>query len=66
MGALTGSNWPLPAQGEGDPVPHTYARLLLAREIHVKIVSRQLGHRTVSVTLNLHSQLLPSIQEQAA
>jgi hypothetical protein len=34
--------------------------------VHPKVVSDRLGHATVGITLETHSHVLPSPQEQAA
>ena len=45
---------------------HTHATLMLAQEIHPKIVSERLGHSSVSITLDTYSHVLPGLQERAA
>lgn len=45
---------------------HTHAVLMLAANVHPKIVSERLGHSTVSITLDLYSHVLPGLQEAAA
>ncbi len=44
---------------------HSAASLLLAMGVHPKIVQELLGHATVSITLDLYSHTLPSLQEEA-
>ncbi|PEM81497.1 site-specific integrase [Bacillus toyonensis] len=44
---------------------HTHATLLLKQGVHPKIVSERLGHTDVSLTLNVYSHVLPSMQEEA-
>ena len=45
---------------------HTHATLALQAGIHSKVVSEQLGHATVSITLDTYSQAIPAMQETAA
>ncbi len=45
---------------------HTAATLLLGRGIHPKIVSEQLGHSQIAVTLDLYSHVTPTMQRDAA
>jgi integrase len=45
---------------------HTAATLLLVQGVNPKIVSEMLGHASVSITLDLYSHVLPSMQRDAA
>ena len=45
---------------------HTAATLLLAKGVHVKVVSEMLGHTTITLTLDTYAHSLPSMHEQAA
>ncbi len=45
---------------------HTYATLLLSRNVNPKIVSEMLGHANIAITLDTYSHLLPDMQEKAA
>ena len=45
---------------------HTAATLMLQQGIHPKIVQERLGHSDISMTLNIYSHVLPSMQEEAA
>lgn len=45
---------------------HTHATLLLAEGIHPKIVQERLGHKTITLTLDTYSHVLPGLQEEAA
>ena len=45
---------------------HTHATLLLADGVHPKIVQERLGHRSVQITLDTYSHIIPGIQEVAA
>jgi integrase len=40
--------------------------MALLAGIHPKIVSERLGHSTVSITLDIYSHALPSLQREAA
>jgi integrase len=45
---------------------HTHATLLLRAGVHPKIVSERLGHATVSITLEVYSHAVPTLQREAA
>jgi integrase len=45
---------------------HTSATLLLAQDIHPKIVQERLGHADIGMTLNRYSHVTPSMQWEAA
>ena len=45
---------------------HTHAVLLLLAKIHPKVVSERLGHASISITLDIYSHVLPSMQREAA
>lgn len=45
---------------------HTHASLLLLAGLNPKVVSERLGHASVSITLDVYSHVLPSLQEEAA
>jgi integrase len=45
---------------------HSVASILLARGIHPKVVSEQLGHATIALTLDTYSHVIPSLQQEAA
>jgi len=38
----------------------------LQEGVHPKIVSERLGHKNVSITLDIYSHVLPSMQKKAA
>ncbi|MBI1944525.1 MAG: tyrosine-type recombinase/integrase [Deltaproteobacteria bacterium] len=44
---------------------HTHASLLLAEGVHPKVVQERLGHAGISMTMDLYSHLLPSMQGDA-
>ncbi len=45
---------------------HCHASLMLADGASIKVISERLGDSHASLTLDIHSHLLPGIQEQAA
>jgi integrase len=45
---------------------HTSATLLLAQDVHPKIVQERLGHSDIGMTLNRYSHVTPSMQREAA
>jgi integrase len=45
---------------------HAYATTLLAANVHPKIVSEQLGHANIGITLDTYCHVLPSMGEVAA
>jgi integrase len=45
---------------------HTAATILLARGVHVKLVSEMLGHSTIVLTLDTYSHLIPAMHGDAA
>jgi len=45
---------------------HTSATLMLADNIHPKIVQQRLGHSQIALTLDTYSHVLPSMDEAAA
>ena len=45
---------------------HTAATLGIAAGVSVKVISDQLGHASISFTLERDSHVLPSIQDEAA
>jgi integrase len=45
---------------------HGFASMLLASEVHPKIVQTALGHSTVQITLDVYSHLLPGMGRDAA
>ena len=42
------------------------ATLMLSWNVHPLIVSQRLGHSSVSVTLDIYSHVLPTLQAEAA
>ena len=45
---------------------HTHATLLLQAGVHPKIVSERLGHAKVSITMDVYSHAVPTLQREAA
>jgi integrase len=45
---------------------HTHATLLLAQGVHPKVVQERLGHSQISLTMDTYSQVLPTLQREAA
>lgn len=45
---------------------HSAATLLLAGGIHPRVVQERLGHSTISVTMDIYSHVLPTLQRDAA
>ncbi|MCA9877557.1 MAG: site-specific integrase [Thermomicrobiales bacterium] len=45
---------------------HTAATILLAKGVHVKLVSEMLGHSTIVLTLDTYSHLIPAMHGDAA
>ncbi|TWI59293.1 phage integrase family protein [Halalkalibacter nanhaiisediminis] len=44
---------------------HTHATILLQNNVHPKVASERLGHSKVSITLDLYSHVLPTLQDGA-
>ena len=44
---------------------HAHATHLLASGVHPKVASERLGHSKVGITLDLYSQVMPGMQEDA-
>jgi integrase len=45
---------------------HSCASLLLGANVHPKIVSERLGHGSITITLDVYSHVLPTMQEAAS
>jgi integrase len=45
---------------------HTCATLLLSAGVHPKVVQERLGHASIQLTLDTYSDVLPTMQKQAA
>jgi site-specific recombinase XerC len=46
-------------------LPHSYA-IMLASNVHPKIVRERLGHSSIAITMDIYSHLMPNMQEGAA
>ena len=44
---------------------HSAATLLLSLGVHPKVVQELLGHTQISMTMNIYSHVLPSMQQDA-
>jgi len=56
----------LPVKTRVHDLRHSMATLLFAVGVHPKIVQERLGHSKISMTLDMYSHVLPSMQEDAA
>ena len=45
---------------------HACASLLLAQNVHPRVVMETLGHSTIATTMNAYSHVMPSLQREAA
>ncbi|MCA9879237.1 MAG: tyrosine-type recombinase/integrase [Thermomicrobiales bacterium] len=45
---------------------HTAATILLAKGVHVKLVSEMLGHSTITLALDTYSHVIPAMHGDAA
>jgi len=45
---------------------HSAATLMLAQGIHPRVVQERLGHSTISVTMDVYSHVMPTLQKEAA
>ena len=55
----------LPPDTRFHDLRHTCATLLLTKGVHPKIVQEMLGHSSISITLDIYSHVLPTLQEKA-
>ena len=44
---------------------HSAATMLLAMKAHPKVVQELLGHNQISMTMDIYSHVLPTMQEEA-
>ena len=44
---------------------HSAATILFVRGVHPKIVQEMLGHHKISMTMDVYSHVLPSMQQSA-
>ena len=47
-------------------VRHTHASLLLQAGVSIKVVSERLGHRSIALTMDTYTHVLPAMDRQAA
>ena len=45
---------------------HPHATIALQHGVHPKVVQDRLGHRSITVTLDTYSHVIPTLQESAA
>jgi integrase len=45
---------------------HSHASHLLAKGVHPKVVQEQLGHSSITITMDRYSHVIPSMDEEAA
>lgn len=45
---------------------HTYASLLIARNVNLKLLSTLMGHSSIKITLDVYGHLLPNADEGVA
>jgi integrase len=55
----------LPQSTRFHDLRHTCATLLLTKSVHPNIVQEMLGHSSITITLDLYSNVLPDMQEKA-
>ena len=56
----------LPLDTRFHDLRHTAVTLLLTKSVHPKVVQEMLGHSSISITLDIYSHVLPTMQEKAA
>lgn len=56
----------IPSDTRFHDLRHTCATLLLGEGVNPKVVSEQLGHASIRITLDTYSHVLPDMQESAA
>ncbi len=44
---------------------HTYASLLLEKDMNVKYIQRQMGHSSFEITMNTYAHLMPEVYEKS-
>jgi integrase len=46
-------------------IRHSAATILLAMGVPAKVIQELLGHSNITITLNIYSHVLPSMQQEA-
>lgn len=44
---------------------HTYASLLLAKDLNIKYIQKQMGHANFEITMNTYAHLMPEVYEKS-
>ena len=44
---------------------HAYASLLLAKDVNIKYIQRQMGHSSFEITMNTYAHLMPEVYEKS-
>lgn len=44
---------------------HTYASLLLAKDLNIKYIQKQIGHASFEITMNTYAHLMPEVYEKS-
>lgn len=44
---------------------HTYASLLIAKDLNIKYIQKQMGHSSFEVTMNTYAHLMPEVYEKS-
>jgi len=45
---------------------HTHATILLLKGENIKVISERLGHKSIKITMDTYSHVLPSMKKQTA
>lgn len=44
---------------------HTYASLLISKDLNIKYIQKQMGHSSFEVTMNTYAHLMPEVYEKS-
>ena len=44
---------------------HTFASLLISKNVPIKYIQRQMGHSTIKMTMDTYGHLIPDVHDQA-
>lgn len=44
---------------------HTYASLLISKDLNFKYIQKQMGHSSFEVTMNTYAHLMPEVYEKS-